>query len=306
MLVDLETLCDAKDAYALVPADLPSVKGALAEDPSAFARAAAPSVLPFTSSPSLVSPDARAFDVSEAPVERSRSRRRARAAAAAVIVVALSMAGVRAIHEAHRGPRYATASPFVYSHSASQRVMQAIRDPLGRVQESLERSLGSAPTRGPSAEECSASEALVSAWDGNPAGSVPRVSLRHGRGNAPRVLVIETPSGVLDSDSRAALEQALQGRGFHVLGAEPDEQDIADDAIAEALHAIGLGDPSDPEAVERLQSWVDDSELVDRLVWCGRCGDGKNACLLFQPRETPPTSSRIVIVPGEKQRLELR
>jgi hypothetical protein len=301
MLVDLETLCDAKDAYALLPADLPSVKGVLAEDPAALASNAAAPVLPFSGSPAFASRGEREMDVSEAPVERSRCRRRARSAAAAVLVIALSFAGAGAIHDARARARYAQVGAIPYPQMESERVAQAIRGPLERVEQTLQRTLGATPDRGPCIEQTDRTEALVSAWDGNIAGTFPRVSLRHGRGSAPRVLVLETPTGILAADSRAALEQALQGRGFHVLGADPEEEDLADDATAAALHAIGLGDPSDAEAVERLQSWVDDNELVDRLVWCGRCADGKEACLLFRPREAPPTSSRIVIVPGEKK-----
>ncbi len=304
MLTDLETLLDAKDAFALLPADLPSVRGVLGEEPASLAGSGFPHSGVFADLAAPVLVGAGGPSISDAPVERARSRRRSRTAFAAIFLVGLSMVGARFIHEGARH-HYPEPGP-VFVHSAAARVADAIRGPLERAEQSLQRVLTTQSIHGPRAEVDCRDDALFAAWDRNLAGKFSRVPARSGRGSPVRVLILETPRGVLDTDSRAALERLLVTRGFQVLGTDPDEEDATDDAIAQALHAIGLGDPSDDDAVERLQSWLDDSELIDRLVWCGRCGDGKEVCLLFEPREMPPSSRRIVIVPGEERSAELR
>ncbi len=301
MLVDLETLIDAKDPFAVLPADLPSVQGSLGQEPFAAGAAAPAPVF----APSFGTA-ACAEDIAAHPVERARSRRRSRKVAAAMLLMVGTVAAVRAVRERHvhmdraasawSELRYAASSSPVYPspHARRAGIAPMFGDPgpvaiEARAEDSAER----------------ASE-LASQWADSFSTVLKSPARAPHAGSVARALVLETPAGLLDVEHRRALELELAENGYQVLDTGDAAAEETDDTIAEALHAIGLGDPTDPETVGRLQEWLDRNADLEIVVWVGRVSESNDVVRVLERRDPARGSGWFLELPDSASCTERR
>jgi serine/threonine protein kinase len=305
MLDDLAALAAHPDPDSMRPADLPSFgkRGAHQDPPAEGATAAAPH-------PAAPHPAARRARPQREPLDpelRRRRRRHGLAAAAAVIVglvairglasgvTALGHAGLPISVSTHEsfdsGPsdreqpdrEQLDREQFDQEEWATLRLAQAIasehvgewKDEIGRLFPEQRESERPGDTRG-SHDHGIASGA---SGGGEPLG---------------RVLILEDLPGPGSAEVVGELEETLQEGGFEVVGSgrrgsESDRDEETEIAlVAEARVSVALGDPSDPEAIRRLQGFLDEREDLYAIFWLAP-GEGEDGhrCRVLVRREIP-------------------
>ncbi len=105
------------------------------------------------------------------------------------------------------------------------------------------------------------------------------------------VLVLEDPRLMSDQALVRGLYAELESHGIEAIGAPEDgigdERDIM--YVASARKAVGVSDPSDPEAVQELERFLEDHPSLDRIIWIASGDDDES----LQYRIISPRSSDV-------------
>ncbi len=239
MLADLEALRRSKDAFAMRPAQLPSVSGDT-DGLSSLAFRGTPSA------PDAASARQASFQADDGsaptPLPRPttsgktrRSRRRRMLAAALVLLATGVMAtGLAALGERnhHRGRAVAQAS-------------RTVRVPAVDAERTrLEQRV----------------QGVAKAWSRELS---PKVPERDGA----RALVVADLSPATDPVYLDGLRRFLDARGYIVfgLGDRPEPEDLV--WTAGARQVLGLADPTDVQAQVRLEEYLAECESLSAVVW---------------------------------------
>jgi len=276
MLDDLQIVAEARDPFAVLPADLPSFHRRPGEAPLRPVAHPGERVEPVAAGapghPYLIADQrgTRSFRPSSAcrskrslrqtarhaPVAR---RRRRRGVARAVVVMAIFFVAFgrwsNSHEDSYRGPSESLASSLTTSEHLYGPEREAVREAQGILD---------------SVSYDDRIEALAERWLDHLDPVLPEPRPVHGRSqNASfegrRILVLEDETTAIDTSALSALEHALASNGFEVLGEDDDELDI--ELVAGVRHAVGLGTPDDSDALGRLQSFLDDQAELDAVIW---------------------------------------
>lgn len=259
MLADVRVVLDARDPFAVVPADLPSVQGQPAgatPRPAAWipgsAAAFVGSDVPAGSSdpvgegelpsPSYAPPVTRGT--------RTRRRRVLRAVAAGLLFVGfLSWADGRN-----------------HGHASSTRIEVDHGRPWIRAVETAVSDWRR--EHGDSSSRPRRRSSLAGLWAEEIGEALP-LRGRSARGPAGSVLVLESESPSIEGRIVGGLREELEHRGYEVLGCSAagpgDEREIA--LVAGARAAVGLSDPKDVDAVRRLDQFLTGTEDLAAVIW---------------------------------------
>jgi len=268
MLADLRTLAAARDPFALKPAELPSVNGD--EVDWGALRGAAVAGSP--------TPDAARAPRPLAPVSDTSAavrRRTSRGLLAAGLWAGLLFVSVRALAELVHDERGGRPARIATSWPRLSGARVSARDPVS-VQVPGRRGSGA----GSRSESVSDARAGADGRQDRP-DSVRELWARHLDGSvapdAGNGTVLLLGNGRTTTDARivAGLREELEGRGCEVLGAgggDPeDEHETA--LVGGALLAVGLCDPTDGDAVARLEDYLQDEPALDAIVWLSPADD---------------------------------
>lgn len=243
MLADVAVLLAARDPFELKPAHLPSVKAGANAGPERAAGAQSARRGP---SP-VATPAFERSDIPQVSPPAGGQRRLGRAVLAAGIVGVLAYGTQRGHWGAGEGSAFQGATSSVRRAGATIQQMRAV---------------GSAPEVG-SVELRAADEALVELWNAQLATLLP------GEARGLEVLVLEDLPSSGDPRLMPALGVALERRGCRTIAGRA--QDLDDERTirlaAGARMAVGLGDPSDAEAVRALQGFLDREDGLGAILW---------------------------------------
>ena len=275
MLGDLAAVARAEDPFALRPADLPSFHADPAQSPFANGANGASGAAAFDEGPLdpvEVGSDRGAersrpvFLLAEQRRERgpaSRRRRRRLMAAAALFFFAFFFVAVRGATE--------------HTHARSARsIARTVHAP--RLYEAEQRAYDEARAILDEVAFDDEMDGLAERWLRRLRPLLPDTGARaerpvHARGAADaavsggRVLVLEDPTSSVETETVLAVEHALAKNGFEVVGGLGQAGTTDVRLIAGARHAIGLGNPSDGDAVLRLQGFLDEEAELDAILW---------------------------------------
>jgi len=268
MRADLVALLEARDPFAVLPAELPSFRRAL--DPEAAAPVFEP-VAPIAPAPSVTPP--RPEPSHYAPPTAVPTRRRGRfgpalaAAAAGVLGLMTVAAGTAAF--AVRAHRH--SEPRLVITESSPRQERAVRawsslDERERrivsLAEDVAADLDGTPE--PAVDE-DAVEVVPVADPEVPAEVLPAQGVLPPRG---RVLVLDDVTTGVSSRTLAVLRTRLAEGGYAVVGLETEGDAAlrAVELLATARNAAGLGRADEAETQTRLQRFLDAEEGLDALI----------------------------------------
>lgn len=270
MRADLNALAAASDPFAMQPAELPSFarKGrAPQSEPLRRVEPVAAPILPHL--------DHEGDGSTAVPAHRRRRRGRRVLGAAAVIAMFLIPTAVVSEHLFGRSVhvrRHGMDTPLDF---ATTRLYPAEREAVRMAREVLEHSTIDDRVRAladrwrleigarlPDAGRT----ALAAAREVRPSGTPAKAS-------AGRLLLLENGMDSVATDSLRGLETALSEGGFEVVSDDraEDERDL--NLVALARHAVGFGTPDDPDAVARLQAFLDQEPSLEAVVWVTPCED---------------------------------
>ncbi len=275
VLADLEALASAKDPFGLTPAELPSVRGIAAEGVDLRA-APPPAGAPARDVPS--SGGAGADPARSPRFTRSRwcvdtvrpvtagARRFRRAILAAVVVfVGFHLAARFFREDAQASPPVELARNLVPRlEAAERRAYEAARAVLSR-SDLDDRAQG-----------------LAQGWNERLASLAP---VREGA----RALVLESPASPIDPESLRALVRALEAKGFEVAGSNDGSDPAEIDLLGRARLAARLAEPTDDDALARMQEYVDSESGIDVLLWVADV-DGSGTILRVLSRAPDPAA----------------
>jgi|GEM_PF-7068878 len=110
-----------------------------------------------------------------------------------------------------------------------------------------------------------------------------------------RVLVINSLDGSADETTNEKINAGLKrltSLGFSIVGLSQSDEDIA--MTGAALHEIGLGTGDDPATIERLKTWLKDSDgSLEGLVWISRDRPVESPVVLMRGRATERRIERL-------------
>lgn len=265
MLGDLAVVLAASDPYAVRPADLPSILRV--DGRTASSRVAPP--------PPPPSPSAAFAVPAESAVDPTIRRRTSRSLVAAAVWFLVVFGGLGAMIAHERGKAHGRA------HARAAAVVRHVAGPGGAVPVPARRDPVDVladrwlATLDTTLFSVTAPEPWHSPAWGDP---LPDRGM---------VLVLDERSGAARDDAWAGLLIALESRGYRVVGTPScpldEESEIGFHAGARA--AVGLSDPSDEQAVLRLEDFVQDTPQLAALVWIASGRDGGLVYRVVQPRE---------------------
>jgi len=281
MLADLRVALAASDPFSVRPAQLPSVRGggaastasAARPTPDIASRRVAPETKPAPSA------------TKRAAFTSWRQRRRSRSASAPITNPATTR---------RRNRRYSVAAAFLACFfgmfvAASAGLLRddghyRIAHPVPKVASLLERvgerargvarRMGAPESHGVQARPQSNVERM---WSRGLSPQLPEVCQEESTRGA-TVLVVEELPPTADERILPGLQLCLEGRGYSVAGLADVGPASGPDLAwsAGARRAVGLSDPTDSQALERLQAFVDGSSPeLGAVLWVSQdSGDG--------------------------------
>ncbi|MFT5052377.1 MAG: serine/threonine protein kinase [Chlamydiales bacterium] len=283
MLADLRVALAARDPFSVRPAELPSVKGGVsAEAPSSAFRPGPPPIPQPAPRESLFASFAarraafrpwsrRSGRVSTAPVSktgpagvRRRTRRHTMAAAFLACFFGMFVAASSGL--------FLDGEPRSGSHAAPR--VASFLERVGERARGVARRAG-API--PPEVETRQESSVERMWARRLRPELP-VLEQDGSSQGRTVLIVEELPPTADERILPGLQACLRERGYNITGlAGVGPQDGSDVAwSAGARRAVGLSDPTDAQALERLQSFVDGSSPeLGAVLWVSQdSGDG--------------------------------
>ena len=279
MLADLRVLRAAPDPYAVRPADLPSVGGA----PESFAEGASEAgTPPFASAPPIAS--AASFQPANAnvgprPFVAAPSRRQTVPSTRAARIHRRIRRGVMAagFFAMFFGIFAGFGAQLLEGRGRPNRIGRLIENVNDRARDVASRIGIHEERRTPTRHQL-AGQQVQDMWARRLSPDLPDYSRVRHAGKQRTVLVLGDLSPACDERIEDGLGAYLERRGYQVVGLgdctnrELRERSIS--WIAAARKAVGLSDPTDAQALARLQRFLDaSSKELTAVLWLTQAGN---------------------------------